>query len=202
VRQGKINYAGISDTPAWIVAQANTLAQVMGWTKFVALQVEYSLLQRTPERELLPMAAHYGMSLVPWAPLAGGALTGKYLTPDTTPNAAQQGRLKPDSARRNAQSIKITEKVVQIAQAINAEPSSVALQWVMQQAKSSIPIAGVTKLAQMHQNLRCLDVKLTPEHLQMLNEISGVELGFPHDFLSQDVVKTVLYGGFYDKIVR
>ena len=76
IRQGKVNYAAISDTPAWIVSKGNTLAELMGWSQFVALQVEYSLLQRTPERDLIPMAKHFGMTLLPWAPLAGGALTG------------------------------------------------------------------------------------------------------------------------------
>ena len=82
IKQGKVNYAAISDTPAWIVAKGNTMAELMGWSQFVALQVEYSLLQRTPERELLPMAKHFGMTVTPWAPLAGGALTGKYLRGD------------------------------------------------------------------------------------------------------------------------
>jgi aryl-alcohol dehydrogenase-like predicted oxidoreductase len=79
IKQGKINYAAISDTPAWVVAKGNTLAELMGWSQFIALQVEYSLLARTAERELIPMAKHFGMTVTPWAPLAGGALTGKYL---------------------------------------------------------------------------------------------------------------------------
>jgi len=82
IKQGKVNYAAISDTPAWMVAKGNTLAELMGWSRFIALQVEYSLLQRTPERELIPMAKHFGMTVTPWAPIAGGALTGKYLKGD------------------------------------------------------------------------------------------------------------------------
>jgi aryl-alcohol dehydrogenase-like predicted oxidoreductase len=108
IRQGKVNYAAISDTPAWVVAKGNTLAELMGWSQFIALQVEYSLLQRTPERELLPMAKHFGMTLTPWAPLAGGALTGKYLR-------GEQGRIKPESNRLNDNSTRITKKVIEIA---------------------------------------------------------------------------------------
>jgi aryl-alcohol dehydrogenase-like predicted oxidoreductase len=88
IKQGKVTYAAISDTPAWVVAKGNTLAELMGWSQFIALQVEYSLLARTAERELIPMAKHFGMTVTPWAPLAGGALTGKYLKGD-------RGRIKP-----------------------------------------------------------------------------------------------------------
>jgi aryl-alcohol dehydrogenase-like predicted oxidoreductase len=99
IKQGKITYAAISDTPAWVVAKGNTLAELMGWSQFIALQVEYSLLARTAERELIPMAKHFGMTVTPWAPLAGGALTGKYLKGD-------KGRIKADSKRLDARSRK------------------------------------------------------------------------------------------------
>src|SRR6201996_3139293 len=108
IRQGKVNYAAISDTPAWVVAKGNTLAELMGWSQFVALQIEYSLLARTPERELIPMAKHYGMTVTPWAPLAGGALTGKYLR-------GERGRIKPESNRLNDDSQRITKEVIAIA---------------------------------------------------------------------------------------
>src|SRR6201986_1262685 len=108
IKQGKVNYAAISDTPAWVVAKGNTLAEVMGWSQFVALQVEYSLLARTPERELIPMAKHFGITVTPWAPLAGGALTGKYLR-------GEQGRIKEESVRRNDRSTEITKVVMAIA---------------------------------------------------------------------------------------
>ena len=78
VRQGKILYAGVSDMPAWVAAQANTLAELRGWTRFVGLQIEYSLIERTVERELLPMAQSLGIGVTAWSPLAGGVLTGKY----------------------------------------------------------------------------------------------------------------------------
>ncbi|MDB5285761.1 MAG: aldo/keto reductase, partial [Mucilaginibacter sp.] len=109
IKQGKITYVAISDTPAWVVAKGNTLAELMGWSQFIALQVEYSLLARTPERELIPMAKHFGMTVTPWAPLGGGALTGKYIKGD-------KGRIKPESNRLNERAEKITRVVMDIAQ--------------------------------------------------------------------------------------
>src|ERR1700761_523566 len=149
VRQGKINYIAISDTPAWIVSKGNTLAELMGWSPFIALQVEYSLIQRTPERELMPMAKHYGMTVTPWAPLAGGALTGKYLK-------GRQGRIKDDSKRRNEHNVNITKTVVAVADELGVQPSHVALQWTMSQGFSSIPIAGATKVSQLEENIKAV----------------------------------------------
>src|ERR1700712_1353979 len=108
IKQGKVNYIAISDTPAWVVAKGNTLAELMGCSQFIALQVEYSLLARTPERELIPMAKHFGITVTPWAPLGGGALTSQYLR-------GEPGRIKPDSKRRDGRSLTITETVVSIA---------------------------------------------------------------------------------------
>src|ERR1700748_1175329 len=122
IRQGKVNYAAISDTPAWIVSKGNTFAELMGWSQFIALQVEYSLIQRSPERDLIPMAKHYNMTVTPWAPLAGGALTGKYLR-------GEQGRIKPESNRRDDNSTRITREVMAIAERLHGEPSNVALHW-------------------------------------------------------------------------
>src|ERR1700710_15483 len=114
IRQGKINYIAISDTPAWVVSKANTMAELMGWSQFIALQVEYSLLQRSPEHDLIPMAKHFGMTVTPWAPLAGGALTGKYLRNDP-------GRIKEGSNRLNERSMAITKTVVEIAEELGVQ---------------------------------------------------------------------------------
>jgi aryl-alcohol dehydrogenase-like predicted oxidoreductase len=197
VAQGKVNYLGISDTPAWVVAQANTLAELRGWTQFVALQVEYSLLQRTPERDLLPMANAFGMAVTPWAPLAGGALTGKYLR-------GEQGRLPEASARRAEYANRLAQAVVDTAEQIGASPAQVAIRWTMQQGKIVLPIVGATKTAQLEDCLGAVHIELPDEALANLNELSRIELGFPHDFLRQPGVIDVLYGGaeVYGKIVR
>src|SRR5579864_3971385 len=156
IRQGKVNYAAISDTPAWVVAKGNTMAELMGWSQFVALQVEYSLLARTPERELIPMAKHFGMTVTPWAPLGGGRLTNKYLKGD-------QGRIKPESKRLNDKAVEITKAVMAVAGELGISPGNVALKWTMQQGFHSIPVVGVTKLSQLEDNLQTVHVTLSGE---------------------------------------
>ncbi|WP_158829461.1 aldo/keto reductase [Mucilaginibacter lacusdianchii] len=195
IRQGKVNYAAISDTPAWVVAKGNTLAELMGWSQLIALQVEYSLIQRTPERELIPMAKHFGMTVTPWAPLGGGALTGKYLRGD-------KGRIKPESNRLNENSERITREVVAIADELNVSASHVALAWTVQQGFSCIPIVGATKIEQLQENLKSIDVVLSNEHLKRLDEVSQIPLGFPGDFFREDAVKMNSFGGFYDKVEK
>lgn len=195
IRQGKVNYAAISDTPAWIVSKGNTLAELMGWSQFIALQVEYSLLQRTPERDLLPVAKHFGMTLTPWAPLAGGALTGKYLRGDS-------GRLKPGSNRLNERATNITNEVIAIADKMGVQPSHVALKWTMLQDLSSIPIVGATKLSQLEENLKTVDITIAPEDMKRLDEVSAIDLGFPGNFYKEDGVRQNNFGGFYDRIEK
>ncbi|MDB5144851.1 MAG: yhdN 5 [Mucilaginibacter sp.] len=195
VRQGKVNYIAISDTPAWVVAKSNTLAEVMGWSQFVALQVEYSLIARTPERELIPMAKHFGLTVTPWAPLGGGVLTGKYLKGDT-------GRIKPDSKRLNDRAVEITKVAMTIADELGVSTSNVALKWTMQQGFSSIPVVGATKLSQLEDNLKTINVTLSDEQLKRLDEVSAIELGFPSDFFREEGVKTNTFGGFYDRVEK
>lgn len=195
IRQGKVNYAAISDTPAWVVAKGNTLAELMGWSQFIALQVEYSLLQRTPERDLLPMAKHFGMTVTPWAPLAGGALTGKYLRGD-------YGRIKEGSNRLNENSQRITKEVMAVAEKLGVQAAHIALKWTMQQPLSTIPIVGATKLEQLEENLKAIDVVIPEEEMKHLDEISAIDLGFPGKFFQEEAVRMNTYGGFYDKIEK
>ncbi len=188
VRAGKVRYIGISDTPAWVVSQANTLAELRGWTPFVALQVEYSLIQRTPERDLLPMAAALGLALTPWAPLAGGALTGKYLQGET-------GRVPAHSTRRNDRATAIVREVVAVADELGCPPAQAALRWTMQRGQTSIPIVGARTAEQLLSSLGATELTLSAEHIARLDAVSQIELGFPHDFLRGDVVMDVLFGG-------
>jgi aryl-alcohol dehydrogenase-like predicted oxidoreductase len=195
IRQGKVNYAAISDTPAWIVSKGNTLAELKGWSQFAALQVEYSLLQRTPERDLIPMAHHFGMTVTPWAPLAGGALTGKYLK-------GGQGRIKPESNRRDDTSTRITREVMAVADRLGVEPGNVALQWMRQQGFNCIPIVGATRIEQLQENLKTIDLTLPQDDVNRLNEASAIDLGFPGKFFREEGVRLNNYGGFYDRIIR
>ena len=198
VRQGKVLYAGISDTPAWVVSRANTIAELRGWTRFVGLQIEYSLLQRTVERELLPMAAGLDLGVVAWAPLAGGALTGKYLDHGGGP---RPGRLGPESIRLNERNTRITREVVAVAREIGCSPSQVAIRWLMQQRQCVIPIVGATREIQIRDCLAAGSILLDDAHMKRLAEVSVVELGFPHDFLSSDPIRGIVFGGTRDRII-
>jgi len=199
VRQGKVLYIGISDAPAWIVSQANTIAHYQGWTPFVALQIEYNLIQRTPERDLLPMAKAFDLAITPWSPLAAGVLTGKYNKP--LQPGEEQGRLtNPMFGKVSERSLAIAEVVSQVAAEIGRSPSQVALAWLRAQSGVMIPIVGARKLSQFQDNLACLDITLSPEHLQRLHEVSQIELGFPHDFLQSDMIRDRLFGGTFSAI--
>jgi len=197
VRQGKVLYIGISDAPAWIVAQANTLAQCQGWTPFVALQVEYSLVERTPERDLLPMARAFDLAITPWSPLGGGILTGKY---NQRNGSSEQGRMETIKANISDRKLAIADVVCQVAEEIGHSPSQVALAWLRAQIGVIIPIIGARKATQIKDNLACLDVTLSPEHLQRLNEVSQIELGFPHDFLHSEMIHDRLFDGTFSAI--
>ncbi len=180
VSRGIVHYIGLSNTPAWLVSQANMLAELRGWTKFVGLQIEYSLIQRTPERDLLPMAKAWQMTVTPW-----GALAGKYLR-------GEKGRLPENRSRLNECSQAITRAVVAVADALGVTPAQIPLQWTMQRDLSVVPIVGATKPEQLSDTLKSLDIYLPDEHLQRLNAVSAIELGFPHDFLLSDAVKNAL----------
>lgn len=197
IAQGKVHYIGISDTPAWIVAQANTIAELRGWNAFVGLQIEYSLLQRTVERDLIPMAKQFDLAVTPWAPLAGGALTGKYILPNS-----EEGRVKEDSKRRSEWVNKIVKVLVDEAKQIGVSPAQLALKWVMEQGDLIIPIVGARKVNQLEDSLKAIEVEIPTETMQKLNEASAIELGFPHDFLSQKGIDENLFGGIRNKILN
>src|SRR5580698_4662205 len=134
VRQGKILYAGVSDMPAWIVAKANTLAELRGWTSFVGLQIEYSLIERTPERDLLPMAASLGLGVTAWSPLAGGLLTGKQLEPNGAKDSRQNDPSMKQFMRSSARKEAVAREVVAVARECGHSPAQVALAWLRQRA--------------------------------------------------------------------
>ncbi|RMH98745.1 MAG: aldo/keto reductase [Calditrichaeota bacterium] len=199
VRAGKVLYVGVSDTPAWIVAQANTLARERGWTPFCALQIEYSLIERTPERELLPMARAFDMAVTPWAPVGAGILTGKYTGKG---KADQPRRIQEGSPRLSERNLRIAEEVVKIAEELGYTPAQVAINWVRQQPGVMIPILGARRAEQLKENLLCLERPLPEAVMQQLDEISRVDLGFPHEFLAKDYIRKLVYAGMYDRIDR
>jgi aryl-alcohol dehydrogenase-like predicted oxidoreductase len=193
VRSGKILYVGISDTPAWIVAQANTLASLRGWTPFVGLQIQYSLMERTPERDLLPMARALDLGITAWRALGAGLLTGKYNT-EKPGSPAQPRRIAVDDARLTERNLSIAAALRTVAQQIGRSPAQVALNWLRQQPGVLIPILGARTLEQLRDNLGCLDFGLGQDELQALDHASRIDLGFPHDFLAADSLRKILYG--------
>ncbi len=195
VSRGLVHYIGVSDTPAWVVSQANTLAHFRGWSQFAGLQVEYSLLQRTVEAELFPMAKSFGMTITPWAPLAGGALTGKYLR-------GEQGRLPETSIRRGEKSIEITQKLIEIADKLGVSAAQLAVNWTRQhKGQSIIPIIGATKPAQIVDVLGAVNFEIPLEDYQALNDLSAIPLPFPQKFLQEANVIDVVYGAAKPEIV-
>jgi aryl-alcohol dehydrogenase-like predicted oxidoreductase len=197
VRMGKVLYIGISDTPAWIVAQANTIATLRGWTPFIGLQIEYSLNERTPERDLLPMAQAFDIGITAWSPLAGGLLTGKYNSTNSDTESARFTIAKREISER---AMRVAGEVSRIANEIGRPASQVALNWLRQQPIDVIPIIGSRKVAQVQENLACLEFKLTAEQMQELDSVSAIELGFPHDFLKSQMVQDFAFGGAIAKI--
>ncbi len=193
ISMGLVHYIGISDTPAWIVSQANTMAELKNWSRFIGLQIEYSLIERTPERDLLPMAKAFEMAVTPWAPLGGGVLTGKYLK-------KQKGRIDADHPRRNDRNTKIAKLVVDVAKELGVTPSQIAINWTRQRGQQVIPIVGATKEAQIKDSLGCIGFTIPEEQMKKLDAVSEISLGFPHEFLKSDLVKHVAYGGTYDQI--
>jgi len=196
VRQGKVLHLGFSDTPAWVVSRCQTIAELRGWSSIIALQVEYSLLERTVERDLTPMAQHLNMGVVAWAPLAGGALTGKYLSD------LSAGRLKPESKRLDSRAVGIVTKLVEIAGQKNCSPAQAALAWLRQKSGLVIPLVGARNATQLKESIESLSIVLTDQEIASLNAVSEIDYGFPHTFLASDAVKDVLFGGMYSKIKR
>jgi aryl-alcohol dehydrogenase-like predicted oxidoreductase len=178
VRAGKILYIGISDTPAWVVARANMLAELRGWSSFVGLQVPYSLLQRDIERELLPMADELDMSVAAWSPLAGGVLSGKF----TRETETSPTRVDPTGI--SAHDLAVAREVDAIADELGASSAQVALAWTMARRASVHPIIGARHLGQLTDNLAATDLHLPDEALVRLDRCSAIELGFPHDFIT------------------
>ncbi|WP_432145602.1 aldo/keto reductase [Streptomyces sp. bgisy084] len=189
VRSGKVLYIGVSDWPAWEIAQANTLAELRGWTAFAGSQLRYNLLERTPERDLLPQARAFDLAVLAWAPLAAGKLTGKYRRGET-------GRLAgvDDGATPNHHEEETLTAVLEIAEQGGWSPAQVALAWLRSRPGNIIPIIAATKESQLRDNLGAVDVTLDADALDRLDRTSQVPLGFPHDFLRQPGVVENVYG--------
>ena len=193
VRDGKVLYAGISDTPAWVVSQANTLADLRGWTSFVAYQGDYSLASRAAERDILPMTNALEMSFLAWGLLEGGELTGKYNIPSEEPKRSND---------TNQRIKNIAATLMALARDTGRTPSQIALNWARQKPYRVIPILGARSEEQLQDNLGCLDFELTEEQMNYLHEASPIDLGFPHSFLASEHVRGLIFGKTFTQILH
>lgn len=193
MQSGKVLYVGFSDTPDWIVAEANTLAAERGWVRPVALQVPYSVADRAPERSLLPMARHWGMSTLAWGVLEAGLLTGKYAKGNDEPTRMDRTRTKVSERMQ-----RILDMVETVASESGRSMAQVAINWARQQP-DVIPIVAGRTPAHLADNLAAAEWRLSKEQLARLDEVSRIELGFPHDFLEGN---SLIFGATYDLIDR
>lgn len=197
VRAGKILYAGISDTPAWQVSRMQAIAELRGWAPLIALQIPYSLAERTVERDLMPMAREMGLGVLAWSPLAGGVLSGKYAAPDleaTIDRRRMDSRREINlaSGRLSERTLAIAAAVQDVAQQMNRSPAQVALAWTLLNPAVASPILGVRTLAQLQDNLGALELDFSEEQRRSLDTASRVDLGFPHDFLASSAMGPML----------
>jgi aryl-alcohol dehydrogenase-like predicted oxidoreductase len=193
VRAGKIHYTGFSNVPAWIASSFNTLADIRGWSRFNAMQIEYSLVERTAEREYADFAKAFDVAITSWSPLAGGLVTGKYnrgaLDPSQPhrmekPLDAKTGHVWRAGLRRN---LEIMDEVLKVAASIGRPPVQLALNWL--RARNVIPIFSARTVEQMREDLGCLEWQLTSDQVAAIDEATRralieptVEKGYPHDF--------------------
>lgn len=191
VRAGKVRYIGVSDTPAWKIAQANLIARFRGWSSFVGLQVEYSLLERSIEQELVPMASEFGLGITPWSPLKGGVLSGKYTRANAGRQDADRGAMV--NAFLNEKTYALIDELENIATAHSTTVASVALAWVHAQAAVSSVIIGARRLSQLDDNIRAVDVDLSADELARLDALTKPKFGFPNNMLQ--MAPGILNGG-------
>jgi aryl-alcohol dehydrogenase-like predicted oxidoreductase len=179
VRMGKVLYVGISDSPAWVASRANAIAELRGWSPFVAVQVPYSAVERDPERDVMPMAAELGLTVAAWGVLEHGLLSGR----------------KPDTLRwpgaPSERALAVVAAVGEVASKLGTTPGQAAIAWLR---KRVIPIVGVRTAAQLEENLGALAVDLTEEQTARIDEAGALPLGFPRSFLESDGVRELIYG--------
>ncbi|MFG3258701.1 aldo/keto reductase [Streptomyces sp. NPDC048172] len=199
VRQGKILYVAICAAPAWQVSRMQTLADLRGWSPLTALQIEYNLIERGGERDLIPMAREMGLGVVPYSPLAGGVLTGKYSREDLVAANADAG----DGTRKSfnlavgqltERNLTVADTVKEVATELRRTPAQVGLAWTLRNPGVTAPIIGARTPAQLEDNLGALDVEFTPSQLARLDEASAPSLGFPHDMLASDHIRNTTRG--------
>ncbi len=191
VRAGKVRYLGVSDTPSWKIVEANMIARFRGWSAFIGLQIEYSLLERSVEQELVPMALEFGLGVTPWSPLKSGVLSGKY-------TRATAGRLKSDRGAfvdpyLSDKTFTVVDELEAIAKAHDSTAARVALAWVQGRPSVASTIIGARRLAQLEDNVKALEVALTQEERARLDTLTQPTFGFPQNM--QPMFPAIHHGG-------
>lgn len=198
VRDGKVLYAGLSDVPAWQASRMQAIADLRGWTPLVAFQMSYSLIERTPERDLIPMCREMGMGVLPWSPLGGGVLTGKYsrenLTGKGTAGMNSREAINRATGRLSERSLAIADQVKIQAEETGATAAQIALAWTLRDPAVTAPVLGVRTMQQLEDNLAALAIEFDDAQIAKLDEVSSVALGFPHDMLASPMQKQ-MFGG-------
>ncbi|MGZ3147043.1 aldo/keto reductase [Lentzea chajnantorensis] len=198
VRQGKVLYVAVSNTPAWEISRMQAVADLRGWSPLVAVQVEYSLLNRAAERDLVPMARALGLGVTPYSPLGGGVLTGKYRRADlTAPDTTESTRRSFNAALGmvTERALGIADVVREVAAELDRTPAQVALAWNLRQPGVTAPVVGARTPEQLLANLDALAVDLSDDQLARLDAVSAIDLGHPHDLLAGEHLRAVTTGG-------
>lgn len=200
VSAGKVTYIGASNVEAWRISSANMLADLRGWAPFIGVQTAYSLVERTAERDLLPMAKELDLGITAYSPLGGGLLTGKYANAAAnTATGRWTGKDIPERQRA------IVDAVIAIAQELGCSPGHIALAWLRQQTQfhnAVIPVIGARNADQIAHNLQCLNITLNAQHLQTLSDASAVDMGYLHDFLTARgfTARDLSFAGQFDNV--
>jgi len=201
VRMGKVLYVGVSDTPAWQASRMQAIAELRGWSPLVALQIPYNLTERTVERDLIPMAREMGMGVLPWSPLAGGVLSGKYEDNDlkrasegAAPKFDTRKDINQSTGRLSERNLAIAAITKAVAQEMGRTPAQVALAWTLVNPAVASTILGTRTLAQLEDNLGALNVTFSGDQIMRLNAVSHMDAGFPHEFLASPAM-SMMFGG-------
>lgn len=201
VRSGKVAYIGISDSPAWQISRMQAIAELRGWAPFVALQIPYNLTERTVERDLMPMAKEMGIGVLPWSPLAGGVLSGKYSredlkakAPDTVAGMNSRKDINLATGRLTERTLDMAEVVKTVAGELGRSPSQAALAWTLLHPAVTSPLIGARTPAQLADNLGALEIEFSADQVQRLNAVSEIDMGFPHSMLNSGVTDQ-MFGG-------
>jgi aryl-alcohol dehydrogenase-like predicted oxidoreductase len=202
VRAGKALYMGICSTPAWQIARMQAIADLRGWSALIALQVEYNLIERTTERELIPMANEMGLGVVPFSPLSSGLLSGKYSREDflsksgSTPgNSGTRKNTLEYLGKFTERNMNIVDEVKKVASEVQKSPAQVALAWLLSKSAVTSVLLGASKLEQLENNLDSLSTHLSPDQIKRLDDMSRIAMGFPHEHLANPTIQQMISGG-------